>query len=293
MKITTGFMPFKGYKTFYRIVGEKTDKAPLILLHGGPGATHNYFEVLDPLAELTHRQIISYDQIGCGESYLEGHPELWCKETWEAELKSLIDYLHITEFHLLGQSWGGMLAIAYAIDMKPAGLKSIILSSTLSESQLWGKEQHRLITYMSDEDQRAIAEAERTGNFNSPAYLRANDHFVARHEFVIGPDTPECMSRKKRFGNEAYLVAWGPNEYNPTGTLKDFNYTPRLHEITCPALVLSGTDDLCTPYIAKTLYDNIPNARWELFYGARHMIFTEQTEKYLKLLTEWFSMPQP
>lgn len=146
---------------------------------------------------------------------------------------------------------------------------------------------------MSDEDQRAIAEAERTGNFNSPAYLRANDHFVARHEFVIGPDTPECMSRKKRFGNEAYLVAWGPNEYNPTGTLKDFNYTPRLHEITCPALVLSGTDDLCTPYIAKTLYDNIPDARWELFYGARHMIFTEQTEKYLKLLTEWFSMPRP
>lgn len=81
MKITTGFMPFKGYKTFYRIVGEKTDKAPLILLHGGPGSTHNYFEVLDPLAELTHRQIISYDQIGCGESYLDGHPELWCKET--------------------------------------------------------------------------------------------------------------------------------------------------------------------------------------------------------------------
>ena len=60
MKITTGYMPFKGYRTFYRIVGEASDNAPLVLLHGGPGSTHNYFEVLDPLAEMTHRQIINW-----------------------------------------------------------------------------------------------------------------------------------------------------------------------------------------------------------------------------------------
>ena len=289
MKITTGYMPFKGYRTFYRIVGEASDNAPLVLLHGGPGSTHNYFEVLDPLAEMTHRLIISYDQLGCGESYLDGHPELWTLDTWMDELTALLDTLHVERFHLLGQSWGGMLAIAYAIEKKPKGLQSVILSSTLPESQLWGREQHRLITFMSEEDQRAIAEAEATGNFHSPAYLKANDHYVARHEFVITPDTPECMSRKKRFGDEAYLVAWGPNEYNPTGTLKDFNYTDRLKEITCPALIISGTNDLCTPYIAKTMYDHLPNARWELFYGARHMVFTEQTEKYLELVAEFIS----
>lgn len=287
MKIKTGYMPFKNHRTFYRVVGEDTGEAPLVLLHGGPGSTHNYFEVLDPLAGLTHRQIISYDQIGCGESYLDGHAELWTLDTWMEELDELMRCLHITTFHLLGQSWGGMLAIAYAIDRRPAGLKSLILSSTLPESQLWGKEQHRLITYMSQEDRQAIAEAERTGDFNSEAYLRANDHFVARHEFVIGPNTPECMSRKKRFGQEAYLVAWGPNEYNPTGTLKDFNYTDRLHEIDCPTLVVSGTDDLCTPYIAKTMFDRIPHATWELYYGARHMVFTEQTQKYLDMMTVW------
>ena len=175
----------------------------LVLLHGGPGSTHNYFEVLDPLAELTHRQIVSYDQIGCGESYVEGHPELWTLGTWMEELSCLLNYLHITDFHLLGQSWGGMLAIAYAIEKKPQGLRSLILSSTLPQSQLWGKEQHRLITFMSEEDQKIIAEAERTGNFQSPAYLKANDHYVARHEFVIGPDTPECMSRKKRSVGES------------------------------------------------------------------------------------------
>lgn len=282
-------MPFKGYRTYYRVVGEKTGEAPLVLLHGGPGSTHNYFEVLDPLAELTHRQIISYDQLGCGESYLDGHPELWTLDTWMEELSGLLSYLDVSEFHLLGQSWGGMLAIAYAIEKKPAGLKSLILSSTLPESQLWGKEQHRLITFMSAEDQRAIAEAERTGNFHSPEYLRANDHYVSLYEFVIGPDTPECMSRKKRFGDEAYLVAWGPNEYNPTGTLKDFNYTSRLNEITCPALIVSGTNDLCTPYVAKTMFDGIAHARWELYWGARHMVFTEQTDKYLTMMTGWLN----
>ena len=79
--ITTGKMPFKGYETYYRIVGGKTDKAPLLLLHGGPGSTHNYFEVLDSLAATTGRQVISYDQLGCGESYVEGHPELWTLKT--------------------------------------------------------------------------------------------------------------------------------------------------------------------------------------------------------------------
>lgn len=280
-------MPFKGFKTYYRIVGESTGRAPLVLLHGGPGSTHNYFEVLDPLAEATGRQIISYDQIGCGESYLDGHPELWTLDTWMEELSALLDCLHIGRYHLLGQSWGGMLAIAHAIERKPGGLCSLILSSTLPESRLWGREQHRLITYMSEEDQRAIAEAEATGDYQSEAYLRANGHFVARHEFVITSDTPECMSRKKRFGDEAYLVGWGPNEYTPTGTLRDFNYTDRLREIACPALIVSGTDDLCTPYIAKTMYDRIPQARWRLFYGARHMVFTEQTAAYLRMMEEW------
>ena len=72
-KVTEGYMPFMGYQTYYRIVGEATEKAPLLLLHGGPGSTHNYFEVLDCIAE-TGRQVIYYDQIGCGKSYLDGHP---------------------------------------------------------------------------------------------------------------------------------------------------------------------------------------------------------------------------
>ena len=110
-QITEGYMPFIGYQTYYRIVGEPSDKAPLLLLHGGPGSTHNYFEVLDCIAD-TGRQVISYDQIGCGNSYLDGHPELWTLQTWIDELIALRDYLHLDHVHILGQSWGAMQAIA-------------------------------------------------------------------------------------------------------------------------------------------------------------------------------------
>ena len=287
MKVVTGRMPFQGFETYYRIVGEKTDLAPLLLIHGGPGSTHNYFEVLDSLAETSHRQIISYDQIGCGESYVEGHKELWSLRTWTAELIALLQWLHLDRVHLLGQSWGGMLIMAYLIDCKPEGVESVILSSTLSSSALWSHEQQRLIAFMPVDEQEAIAEAVRTGNFEAPAYLKANEHYTALHADEITADSPECLRRKKRFGLESYIEAWGPNEYTPTGTLKDFDYTARLHEIAQPTLVISGTNDECTPLIAKTMYDAIPHARWELLDGARHMTFIDQTDNYIRILTHW------
>ena len=112
MKITEGYMPYLGYQTYYRIVGESRDgKNPLVLLHGGPGSTHNYFELLDALAE-EGRALIMYDQLGCGRSATGSHPELWNMETWKGELEALRQYLGLDRIHLLGQSFGGMLALA-------------------------------------------------------------------------------------------------------------------------------------------------------------------------------------
>ena len=148
-KITEGMMPYLNYETYYRIVGEKNPKkAPLLLLHGGPGSTHNYFELLDDIADRDQRQIIMYDQLGCGKSFLEGKPELWTKETWVEELIELRKHLNLEEIHLLGQSWGGMLAIIYGSDCAPKGIKSMILSSTLPYNSVWEAEQKRRIGYM-------------------------------------------------------------------------------------------------------------------------------------------------
>ena len=288
MKITEGYMPFEGFKTYYRIVGEKTPgKAPLVLLHGGPGSTHNYFEVLDKIAE-TGRQVIMYDQIGCGNSFVEGHPELFNADTWIKELIELRKHLGLDEIHLLGQSWGGMQTIWYALEYKPKGIKSYILSSTLSSAKLWEEEQKRRISYMSKEDQEALLGAVESRDYSSKEYNDALGRFMNMYcAGEVTEESPECLRRPKKAGTEAYIVGWGHNEFSPTGTLAGYEFTDRLHEIKEPCLITSGAIELCSPYIAKVMHDRIPNSSWELFQFSRHMPFVEETEKYIDVLTKW------
>ncbi len=291
MKITEGYMPFKGYKTYYRIVGEnKSNKTPLVLLHGGPGSTHNYFEVLDRLAEEDDRTIIMYDQIGCGLSSMPDSPELWNAETWAEELIQLRQHLKLDEVHLLGQSWGGMLAIHYACEHKPKGIKSYILSSTLPAASLWEKEQRRRVGYLPQHMQDAIAKAEQTGDYSSKEYQKAEAEFMHRHcAGSIGPNSPECLRREKKAGTNAYITAWGQNEFSPSGTLKNFDFMKEIENIKEPCLITSGLVDLCSPLIAKTMYDKIPNSEWELFEFSRHMPFVEENDKYVKVMIDWLN----
>jgi proline iminopeptidase len=282
-------MPYLGYQTYYRIVGkQENNKKPLVLLHGGPGSTHNYFELLDNMA-VDGRQIITYDQLGCGKSAVPSNPSLWKKETWANELIQLRDYLGLDEIHLLGQSWGGMLAFIYMCDYHPKGIKSLILSGTLPSAKLWAQEQHRMINnFMSAEDKAAIKKAEQTGNYNDPAYIKANALYMEQHAAATPTaKSPEPLRRKKVAGTESYLTAWGPNEYSPEGTLRDYDYLDQMKDIKVPTLITSGINDLCTPLIAKTMYDGIPNSKWELFAHSRHMPFVEENAKYEQILTKW------
>jgi proline iminopeptidase len=291
-KITEGYMPYLGYKTYYRIVGEDkhNGKAPLLCLHGGPGSTHNYYEVLDHVADDDDRQLIMYDQIGCGNSYLDGHPELWKQDTWLDELEELRKFLNLDECHIIGQSWGGMMQIAYAIERKPKGVKSFIISSGHPSSSLWEREGLRRVKMMPQDMQDAINKALSTGDFSGEAYDAAVAEYMRRYcDYPVTEDSPECLRREKKHGDEAYLYGWGPNEFAPTGTLKDFEYIDRLGEIEIPSLICSGIQDLCSPLVAKTMYDGIPNSKWELFEHSHHMCFVEENEKYTKMLIEWMN----
>ena len=124
MHVVEEWLPYLDYKTYVRIVEPDRPArraTPLVLLHGGPGSTHNYFELLDPLADLDGRKIVMYDQIGCGHSWddsMAGHPDLWQAKTWLGELAALRTQLGLEQLHLLGQSWGGMLAIMYLCDLR-------------------------------------------------------------------------------------------------------------------------------------------------------------------------------
>lgn len=291
MDIQEGYMPFRSYQTYYRVVGDlRSPLPPLLLLHGGPGSTHNYFEAFDQLVATTGRPIVMYDQLGCGRSSIPTDPHLWQAATWVAELRALRAYLKLDRVHLLGQSWGGMLALIYLCDDQPQGIQSVILASTLSSAHLWAREQHRLIQFMSATDQAAIHQAEMTGDFTTPAYLAANERFMIQH--ATGPiteQTPEFLRRSKRLGTAAYTTAWGPNEYFPTGTLRDYDYTAKLAQLPYPTLVTSGVNDLCTPLVAKTMVDQLPHAEWILFPHSRHMAFIDEPAAYQARLTQWLA----
>ena len=111
---------------------------------------------------------------------------------------------------------------------------------------------------------------------------------MRRHCFAMPlEEQPECVRRPAVKGRESYVTAWGPNEFSPTGTLAGWEYGDKLPQIKVPTMIFSGTRDLSSPLVAKSMYDAIPNARWELFAYSRHMPFVEEAEKYRKLLSAW------
>src|SRR5437879_3881963 len=134
MKRTEGNVPFRGFQTWYRVVGEREDegKLPLLLLHGGPGATHDYLEPLEGMAE-TGRRAIFYDQLGCGKSDLPDDPSLWTTELFVDEVGAMREALGLERVHVFGNSWGGMLALEYALT-RPAGLVSLVLTGEHDEA---------------------------------------------------------------------------------------------------------------------------------------------------------------
>ena len=292
IKIEEGYMPFRGYKTYYRIAG--ADKMgqkgiiPILMLHGGPGSTHNYFEVFDEMGE--DRPIITYDQIGCGRSGAYDRADLFNMDIWMEELQAIRDYLKLEELVILGQSWGGMLLLQYMVDKAPEGVKGIVLASTLPASWMWGKAQHRMIKELPTDMQLAIDKADETGKYDTPECIRATDEYMLRHCAPDWKNDPrECLYREKPEGSGelAYMTGWGPNEFTPLGNLKDYDVIDKLDRINCPALITSGTSDLCTPYIAKSMADRIPGAKWILYAESRHMSFAEETDKYITNLSDW------
>lgn len=293
MEIKEGYIDYLSYKTYYRIVNPKGKKTPLLMLHGGPGSTHNSFELFDEMAILDDRPIIMYDQIGSGKSMIEkNHLELWKKETWVNELINLREKLNLKEIHLLGHSWGGMLSIIYLCDYNPKGIKSVTLSSTLSSVKLWNQETHRLIGILDENIQKDIKELEEKNDFESDKAKYAMDYYF--HKFVFGPwdknKEPECLTRIKPDSSESYIAAWGKSEFAPSGTLHDYEYTEKLKNINVPVLFQSGANDESTPYQNKIMYDEIKTRKvWHIYPNSRHMTYYEDHDLYITNLMNFLN----
>ena len=144
--IREGRMPFKGGETWYRITGDLgAARPPLLCLHGGPGAQSDYLHPFDTLAA-GGRAVIQYDQFGCGRSTHrpEAPADFWSVQLFIEELDALVAHLGIGEaYHLLGQSWGGMLGAEHAV-RRPAGLRGLVIANSPANMRTWVAEANRL-----------------------------------------------------------------------------------------------------------------------------------------------------
>jgi L-proline amide hydrolase len=282
MEAREGYVDFRGYRTWYRVVGESAEgHDPLVALHGGPGSTHNYFAPLERLAE-DGRAVVLYDQIGCGNSDRPQDID-WSVQVFLDELATLRDRLELEQIHLLGTSWGGQLALEHALSGY-GGLTSLVLSSTLASIDEWVLEARRLRAELPADVVEALDRHEQAGTFDDPEYREAlgifDDHYV--HRGARG--TPELARMHAEKGPEVYRAMVGPTEWIVTGKLKGWDVRDRLGEVTVPALVVRGAYDICTEKIAQTLLDGLPNARYTVFEESSHMPALEESDRYREVV---------
>jgi proline-specific peptidase len=275
---TEGYVDFRGYRTWYRIAGDRASGAvPVLALHGGPGSTHNYFA---PLAQLgTERPVVLYDQIGCGSSDRPKDIE-WSIAVFREEVDAVRGQLGLDRIHLLGTSWGGMLALEHVLS-GARGIVSLVLSSTLANVDQWAEEQLKLRAQLPPEVIEVFERHERAGTYDDPEYERAMDVYFDRH-FYRGPQPRaelERMSAEK--ATDVYRAMQGPNEWTITGAMKGWDVRDRLGEIDIPTLVIRGRHDMCTDPIAATLVNGISGAREVVLENASHTPVLEATDRYL------------
>jgi proline-specific peptidase len=277
-----GYVDSRGYRTWYRVVGEAKDgRDPLLCLHGGPGSTHHYFAPLERLAE-DGRAVVLYDQVGCGRSDRPEDVE-WDVRVFVDELAALRDQLGLEQIHLLGTSWGGMLALEHALSGY-GGLTSLVLSSTLASIEEWVAEARRLRATLPAEVVETLDRHEQAGTYDDPEYRAALDVFDDRYVHRGAKGRPELERMHAERGEESYRAMVGPNEWTVTGALRGWDLRPRLGEIEVPALVARGGYDMCTEPIAATLLAGLPNAREVVFEESSHMPVLEETDRYLEVV---------
>src|SRR2546426_4768336 len=283
-QMSEGRMSWNGYETWYRVVGDlDSGPTPVVVCHGGPGAAHDYTE---PIAELSRfgRGCVLYDQVGCGKSrHLPDAPaEFWSPQLFKDELAALALHVGVADrYAVVGQSWGGMLAMEHALD-HPAGLRAIVVADSPASIPLWVEEANRLRADLPPDVQETLTRHEAEGTTDDPAYEEAVRVFYDRHLCRVA--WPDCVQRS--FAQMAedptvYHTMNGPSEFHCIGSLKTWDITERLPEIDTPTLLVSGRYDEATPHIVEQIHSRISHAQWELFEESSHMPHVEEPEPFL------------
>ncbi|KAJ7065980.1 proline-specific peptidase [Mycena belliarum] len=289
---TEGRIPFavgdETFETYYKLFGDiascPASDGPLVVLHGGPGITHDYLIPLSDLAcRSTPRAVIFYDQLGNGRSTrLPGKdPTFWTIDLFIAELENLLAFFRITDcFNVLGHSWGGTLVSEFVVRRQPHGLRRLVLSSALASAKLRNEAIGRLRPGLPDDVQASLKKHEAAGSIKSEEYKAAMMVFYAKHACRLQPFPPEFLYSINHAEKDPTVLDAMRN--GSAGLGARWDVTDRIHLMRhIPTLLINGEYDYMTDSVCAPFYLGIDRVKWVKFAQSSHSPHWEERERYM------------
>jgi proline iminopeptidase len=292
--IEAGFIDAHGALIYYELLGRGT---PLVILHGGPGASHDYFlPYLLPLAR-QHRLVL-IDERGSGKSEKLEDPSGYTVENMAEDVEAVRQGLKLGKISLLGHSCGGVLAQAYALKYQ-RNLTHLVLCSTFHSTSKMNEVFRRMMAEMNPELRNRIESLEKAGLYGrGKVYERnrySNDYMVAAwgeayfpYLYQRRPDPNYDPAANGIMSWDLYREMWGSGgEFIIDGNLKSVEYGDRLHSITVPTLITAGDHDECAPSLSREMHEKISGSKLVILPQSGHMTFVDQPGLFLKAVGEF------
>jgi len=274
----------------YRVWTKRTGNNPtvkVLLLHGGPGATHEYFEAFDSYFPAENIEYYYYDQLGSYYSDQPDEPELWEIPRFVDEVEQVREALGLgpDNFYLLGHSWGGLLAIEYALAHQDK-LKGLIISNMMASIPAYNEYAEKKLMPAMDQDALAEIKAfEAAEDFENPRYLELLfEHHYVNHvlRMPLG-EWPDPVNRAFAHINPSiYVPMQGPSELGASGKLVDWDRTKDLARLTVPTLVIGAEHDTMDPEHMRWMADEVQNGRYLYCPRGSHMAMYDDQVTYVR-----------
>jgi proline iminopeptidase len=278
--------PKGAFKVWTKRVGNNP-KARVLLLHGGPAATHEYWEACDSYLPAAGIEYYYYDQLGSAYSDQPDDPDLWNIERFVDEVEQVRQALdlHRDNFYLVGHSWGGILAIEYALRFQ-RNLKGLVISNMMASIPAYNEYANKVLK--PGMDPGGLAEIERleaTGEFTQPRYMELlMQHHYVQHVLRMPADQwPDPVNRAfAKLNYPLYTLMQGPSELGASGRLVEWDRTGDLDRIEVPTLVIGATHDTMDPKHMEAIAGRIPKGRFHLCSNGSHMAMYDDQQTYFE-----------
>ena len=259
----------------------------VLLLHGGPGATHEYLEAFDSYLPAAGIEYYYYDQLGSAYSDQPKDLSLWEIPRFVDEVEQVRKALGLdaTNFYLYGHSWGGMLAIEYAL-AHPENLRGLVISNMVSSVPVYNE--YAKTALMPGMDKAALAEIlalEEAKDFQNPRYMEllVPQHYEKHILRMPADQWPDPVNRAFRTLNyDIYLHMWGPSELRGTGTLVNWDRSADLAKIAVPTLVIGARHDTMDPQHMEWMAGQLPNGSYHYCPNGSHMALYDDQATYFE-----------